>query len=77
MFWKTLNINVPTDDFWVKVKLRINDEVRASWCRVIPGIGVHFYNIEGHMIDKESNRISIIEVCDLPGKIPQNIRRGI
>lgn len=57
---KNPNIN---DDLWVKVKLRINSDIRASWCRVVPGRGVKFYHLNGKMIDQKENRVQVVERC--------------
>jgi hypothetical protein len=63
IFLGTMNMKVHShdEDVWVKVKLRINSNMQAGWCRVIPGRGVKFYDIKGHLIDKDANRVSIIE----------------
>ena len=53
------NINNP----WVKVKLRINSDIKASWCRVIPGVGVNYYSLDGTLIDHNKDRVSVIEIC--------------
>jgi hypothetical protein len=57
----TMKVYSYDEDVWVKVKLRINSNMRAGWCRVTPGCGVKFYDIEGHLIDKDANRVSIVE----------------
>jgi hypothetical protein len=51
------------EDVWVKVKLNINSDMKAGWCRVIPGRSVNFYDIEGYIIDQKINRVSIVEPC--------------
>ena len=65
IFISTLTINPKHKDLdaWVKVKLKRNANVMASWCRVIPGRGVRFYTLDGDMIDQEKERVSIIEQC--------------
>jgi len=50
-------------DAWIKVRLRINNIVAASWCRVIPGKGVRFYTLDGSRINQKKDRVSIIEPC--------------
>lgn len=53
----------PDKDVWVKVKLKINSDVKASWCRVMPGRGVRFYDIEGQLINQAENRVAVVEPC--------------
>lgn len=50
-------------DIWVKVKVRVNDIVKACWCRVIPDEGVEYYDLYGDVIDQCRERISVVEAC--------------
>ena len=59
----TLKPKHADDDAWIKVKLKINYDVLASWCRVIPGRGVKFYTLDGELIDQKKERVSIVEPC--------------
>jgi hypothetical protein len=52
-----------TQDAWIKVKLKINSQLAASWCRVTPGKGVKYYTLEGEIIDQSKDRVSIVEPC--------------
>lgn len=65
IFISTVTMKVPNmnDDLWVKVRLKINSDIRASWCRVIPGRGVKFYALDGKQIDQKENRVQVIERC--------------
>lgn len=72
IFFGTITIKVPKktsdnicgiNDLWVKVKLRINSDIKASWCRVMPGIGVNYYSLDGIFIDRSKDRVSVIEIC--------------
>lgn len=50
-------------DIWVKVKIRINDIVKACWCRIIPDKGVEYYDMHGEIINPCRERISVVEAC--------------
>lgn len=65
IFFGTLMIAPPqiNEDAWVKVKLKINSEIQACWCRVMPGRGVKFYTLDGHVIDQEESRVQVVEPC--------------
>lgn len=59
IFISTLRIRV--NETWVKVKIRINDEINASWCRLVPGKPKTFFNMDGRKI--HGDRISFVEPC--------------
>lgn len=62
-------------DAWVKVKVKINADIQACWCRVMPGQGVKFYTLDGQLINQENSRVHIIEPClesNTSHPIPQN-----
>jgi hypothetical protein len=65
IFFSTITMKVHSydEDVWVKVKLSINSDIKAGWCRVMPGRGVNFYDLQGQLIDQNVNRVSIIEPC--------------
>lgn len=65
IFFGTLNIKTEKtiDDVWVKVKVKINQHIQASWCRVIPGRGVKFYTLDGDVIDQKENMVAVVESC--------------
>ena len=61
IFVGTLTINVRANETWVKVKIKINDEIKASWCRLVPGKPKTFFNMDGRQI--HGDRISLVEPC--------------
>ena len=66
MFFGTVSMQVKTQEdeaLWVKVKLKVNNDIQASWCKVSPGKGVEFYTLDGEEIDQKENRVSLIEPC--------------
>ena len=46
------------DDIWVKVSFRLNNHIRTGWCRVIPGVGVKFYTLDGEQIN---HKVSVVD----------------
>jgi hypothetical protein len=65
IFFSTLSLRPKhaETDAWIKVKLKRNYDVVASWCRVIPGQGVKFYTLDGDLINQEEERVAIVEPC--------------
>lgn len=67
IFVSTITINPGLDrnedEAWVKVKIKHNSNVIASWCRIKPGRGIRFYTIDGNIINHNKERISVIEPC--------------
>lgn len=51
------------EDAWIKVKIRREQDVMASWCRVKPGHGIKFYTLDGTPIDHSKERVAVIEPC--------------
>ncbi len=66
IFFGTVNF-VPKkidNDLWAKVKLKINSDICAGWCRVIPGKEVKFYKLDGSVIDHKKDNVIVIEKCE-------------
>ena len=48
---------------WVKVKLRVNNDIQAGWLQMKPGKGIEFFTLDKKPISQKKNRISVIEPC--------------
>lgn len=76
IFIGTLTINVKANETWVKVKVKINDEINAAWCRLVPGKPKTFFNMDGQRISGE--RILFVEPCldsNIDNTIPCEIEK--
>lgn len=63
LFLSTLTVKPGCEeDIWIKVKIRRDSEIMASWCR-INAKGIRFYTLDGTRIYHTKERVAIVEPC--------------
>ncbi|MFA5758417.1 MAG: hypothetical protein WC942_03460 [Clostridia bacterium] len=53
----------PNMESFTKMKIKINNEIRACWCKVLPDNSYVIYTLDGELINTKDNRIVLIEDC--------------